>query len=115
MHCNKAAIGSVYCLLICITSAVHCSAKRPAERHAWIVHEVVRVRCCVQKDEAVLASLSQRMKEMVVDAGHVKAKLRGQPTPQGVHTHFHDDGTVHEEPAAASLVELPPLADDENQ
>jgi hypothetical protein len=69
----------------------------------------------MQQDEAVLASLSQRIKEMVVDAGHVKAKLRGPPTPQGVHTHFHDDGTVHKEPAAASLVELPPLVDDQDE
>jgi hypothetical protein len=74
----------------------------------------VRDSLSVQKDEAVLASLSQRMKEMVVDAGLVKVKLRGQPTPQGVHTHFYDDGTVHEEPAAAMLVDLPVL-NDENE
>ena len=57
----------------------------------------------MQKDEQLLASLSQRLGALSVGATHKKpGKLQGVPTPAGKHTRFADDGSKTEEPAGAA-------------
>lgn len=53
----------------------------------------------MQKDEAVLTSLSQRMNAMSVSAEKARpGKLQGVPTPQGKHLRFSVGGTAREAP-----------------